>query len=134
MKIDGKCHCGHISYEAEIDPDEAYVCHCTDCQAISGSAFRWAVPVAEEAFKLLTGEPKTYVKTAESGVTSHQLFCPECASPLYSFFVGDGPRFFNLRVGTARQRNELRPKTQYWCRSAQAWAADLGPTRKFDTQ
>lgn len=134
MKIDGKCHCGLISYEAEINPDEAYVCHCTDCQAISGSAFRWAVPVAEEAFRLLTGEPKTYAKTAENGATSHQLFCPECASPLYSFFVGDGPRFFNLRVGTARQRAELRPKTQYWCRSAQAWAADLGPARKFDTQ
>ena len=21
MKIDGRCHCGHIAYEAEIDPD-----------------------------------------------------------------------------------------------------------------
>ncbi len=134
MKIDGRCHCGHISYEAEIDPDEVYVCHCTDCQAISGSAFRWAVPVAKEAFKLLAGEPKTYVRTAESGATSHQLFCPECASPLYSTSIGDGPKFFNLRVGTARQRAELRPKTQYWCRSAQAWVADLGPAKKFDTQ
>ena len=82
MKIDGRCHCGFISYEAEVDPGEVYICNCADCQAISGTAFRWAVPVPEESFKLLTGKPKAYIKTADSGATSHQLFCPECASPL----------------------------------------------------
>ncbi len=134
MKIDGKCHCGFITYEAEVDPDEVYVCHCTDCQSISGSAFRWAVPVAEGAFKLLTGEPKTYLKTTESGATSHQLFCPECASPLYGTSIGVGPKVFNLRLGTARQRAELKPRAQYWCRSAQDWVTVHEPSRRFDTQ
>jgi hypothetical protein len=134
MKIDGKCHCGKISYEAEIDPEKVYICHCTDCQIITGSAYRWAVPVAEEAFKLLAGEPKTYIKTSDSGATSHQLFCSECASPLYSTAIGDGPAFFNVRVGTARQRAELSPKTQYWCRSALAWAEEIVSAKKFDTQ
>ena len=120
MKIDGRCHCGQISYEAEVDPKLVYICHCTDCQVMTGSAFRWAVPVPSEAFKLLSGRPKTYVKTAESGATSHQLFCPDCASPLYSTTLGDGPKLFNLRVGTARQRAELTPRNQYWCRSALA--------------
>ena len=46
MKIDGTCHCGNITYQAEIDPDQVYICHCTDCQTISGSAFRWAVSEA----------------------------------------------------------------------------------------
>jgi hypothetical protein len=134
MKIDGQCHCGHITYRADIDPGEVYLCHCTDCQTISGSAFRWAVPVAEEAFELLSGEPKTYVKKAERGATNHQRFCPECASPIYSTSIGDGPTFFNLRVGTVRQRAELRPKAQYWCRSAQGWVADLGAGERIDTQ
>ena len=134
MKIDGRCHCGFITYEADVDPDEVYVCHCTDCQSISGSAFRWAVSVPEEDFRLLSGEPKTYVKTSDSGSTSHQLFCPECASPLYSTSIGDGPKFYNLRLGTARQRAELRPRLQVWCGSAQKWAAVQGPTKQFDTQ
>ena len=134
MKIDGGCHCGNITYQAEIDPDQVYICHCTDCQSISGSVFRWAVSVAEEDFKLLTGEPKTYVKTAESGATSHQLFCPECASPLYSISIGDGPKFFNIRLGTARQRDELPPKIQYWFRSAQRWLADLDSVPKIEKQ
>lgn len=118
MKIDGRCHCGQITYEAEVDPEPVYICHCTDCQMITGSAFRWAVPVSEKAFKLLSGRPKTYVKTAESGATSYQHFCPDCASPLYSTAAGDGPACFNLRVGTAPLRAELNPKIQYWCRSA----------------
>ncbi len=134
MNIDGACHCGYITYQAEVDPNEVYVCHCADCQTISGSAFRWAVPIAEETFVLLKGEPKTYIKTTESGATNHQLFCPECASPLYSTSIGDGPKMLNLRVGTVRQRAELRPKAQYWCRSAQAWVADLGQAKQFDTQ
>ena len=134
MKIDGSCHCGFIKYEAEVNPEEVYVCHCTDCQSISGSAFRWAVSVPEEDFRLLSGEPKTYVKTADSGSTSHQLFCPECASPLYSTSIGDGLKFFNLRLGTARQRAELRPRVQVWCGSRQGWVAVQGPTEQFDTQ
>ncbi|MEE9586606.1 MAG: GFA family protein, partial [Hyphomicrobiaceae bacterium] len=38
MKIDGSCHCGFIKYQAEVDPEGVYVCHCTDCQSISGGA------------------------------------------------------------------------------------------------
>ena len=32
MKIDGGFHCGYITYEAEADPANAMICHCTDCQ------------------------------------------------------------------------------------------------------
>jgi len=47
------------------------------------------------------------------GATNHQVFCPECASPLYSTSLGDGPKVLNLRLGTARQRDQLQPKVQY---------------------
>jgi hypothetical protein len=47
MKIDGRCHCGYITYEAEIDPEKVMICHCTDCQTLSGSAFRTVVLTRE---------------------------------------------------------------------------------------
>jgi hypothetical protein len=25
MKIDGRCHCGYVSYEAEIDPEKVMI-------------------------------------------------------------------------------------------------------------
>jgi len=32
---------------------------------------------------------------------------------------------YSLRVGNMRQRGELAPKHQIWCRSALAWAKDI---------
>jgi hypothetical protein len=29
MKVSGRCYCGQISFEAEIEPDKVRVCHCT---------------------------------------------------------------------------------------------------------
>ena len=103
MKIDGGCHCGNITYDAEIDPETATICHCTDCQKFSGSAFRMVVRVPEENVNL-SGSPKTYIKTAESGLKRVQAFCPECVTSLYSTSVGDGHKLYGLRIGTARQR------------------------------
>jgi len=58
MKITGCCHCRKITYQAEINLDNAIICHCTDCQRLSGSAFRTVALSEKDAFTLLTGEPK----------------------------------------------------------------------------
>jgi len=125
MKIDGGCHCGNITFEADIDPEKVIVCHCTDCQNITGTAYRVIVPAAKEALKLRGGKPREYVKrTADSGTPRVQAFCPECGTPVYSTSVDDR-RVFGLRIGTIRQRAALQPKKQQWCDSAIRWAMDL---------
>src|SRR5689334_6053529 len=134
MKIDGGCHCGFIAYEAEADPEMTGICHCTDCQTLSGSAFRSVVPTRQGSFKLRSGEPKIYVKTAESGTERQQAFCPNCGTPIYSTTVDQGPKVHSIRVGTLRQRNEFAPKLQYWFRSAQHWTDDLGSIPKNEKQ
>jgi len=125
MKIDGGCQCGFITYEAEADPEQVGICHCTDCQKFSGGAFRVGIPAPEETFRLLSGTPKTYVKTAESGGKRAQVFCPQCGTHIYSTSVGEGPKIFRVRVPTARQCNSLRPTRQGWVRSAQQWLGDI---------
>ena len=134
MQINGSCHCGKITYRAEIDPAGAYLCHCTDCQSISGSPFRWAVTVGESDYELLTGEPKTYKKFADSGEENHQVFCPDCASPLYSTGCGPGPKMFNIRLGTSEQRAQLNPKMQWWHRSAQKWLDGIDQIDSSETE
>lgn len=133
MRVDGGCHCGAIAYAAEIDPAQVGVCHCTDCQTMSGSAFSTFVPVAREAFTLRSGQPKIYVKVAESGRRRAQAFCPECGTRIYSAAESD-PRVLNLRVGAIRQRAALPPRAQYWCRSALPWVMDLGSVKLLSTQ
>jgi len=133
MKIDGVCHCGQLRYEAEVDPLAVTVCHCTDCQTLSGSAFRTAVPVAKEDFRLLSGQLKAYTKTAESGNRRLQTFCPECGTPIYSAGPGHTGVFY-IRVGTSRQRSQLRPQLQIWSRSAQNWVTELAAVKRLEKQ
>jgi hypothetical protein len=134
MKVDGGCHCGNIRYEAEVDPATVVICHCTDCQTLSGSAFRTVVPTKEGSFRLLSGVPKVYVKTGESGNRREQTFCPNCGTPIYSGPVGDGAKVVSLRVGTVRQRDQMVPTDQYWFRSAQAWLSALPTIKRRETQ
>ncbi|WP_237214439.1 GFA family protein [Falsiroseomonas oryziterrae] len=126
MQVDGQCHCGRIRYEAELDPAGILLCHCTDCQATSGSAFRTVALTVPGGYRLLAGTPTTYVKTAESGARRVQTFCPDCGSPLTSTSEGPEPKVHSLRTGTCRQRAQLRPVGQIWCGSALPWLDTLG--------
>src|SRR5690606_752974 len=134
MRIDGGCHCGQVRFEAEVDADKVVICHCTDCQTLSGSAFRTVVQSRPGTFRLLSGMLKTYVKAAESGNLREQTFCPECGTPIYSAPVGEGDRVVGLRVGTIAQRDRLIPSDQLWFRSSQKWLADIPALRKQETQ
>jgi hypothetical protein len=130
MQIEGGCHCGYIRYEAEIDPANVGVCHCTDCQTLTGSAFSTYVFAARDSFRMLGGKPKIYVKTGESGNRRAQGFCPECGTRIYACADVAEPERYNLRVGTIKQRRELRPQSQIWCRSALPWVMALGSVKQ----
>ena len=51
MKVEGGCHCGAIAFEAEVHPDNVSICHCTDCQTLSGAPYRASVAVKGENLK-----------------------------------------------------------------------------------
>jgi hypothetical protein len=131
MKVHGAFHCGAIAYEAEIDPEQVILCHCSDCQSLSGAPYRSVVFTLPGAFELLKGELKTYVKTADSGNKRAQTFCPDCGSPIYASSLGDGPKVYGLRVGAIAERDRLKPKAQYYLHSAQDWVQDLSGLEKI---
>jgi hypothetical protein len=122
----GGCHCGHITYEAEVDPTTVRICHCTDCQRLTGAAFRANIASLPGTFSLKSGTPKTYIKTAESGNRRAHGFCPECGTPIYATSPEPNPSTYGLRVGGIDQRAQFaQPARQIWCRSALPWSMDL---------
>jgi hypothetical protein len=135
MKIDGACSCGNITIEGEADPAAVSICHCTDCQTATGTAFRVSIPVSGATLKI-TGQPTIYLKTtADSGNPRAQAFCPKCGSPLYSTTPGEGQQaMYIVRVGILRQRDQLEPKRQIWWRSARPWVTGLEGVRKIEKQ
>ena len=129
MKIDGSCHCGAIRYEAEVDPDDVGICHCSDCQMLTGTAFRVTVSADAKDFRLIAGTPKVYVKTADSGAKRVQAFCGDCGSHLYA--TSSTAETIGIRVGTVRQRSQLRPSRQIWRNSALHWVPAMSELQTF---
>jgi hypothetical protein len=125
MKVEGQCHCGAIAYEAEVDANAARICHCTDCQTLTGSAFRVNVSAPAETFKLTRGVPKIYIKTADSGNKRAHAFCGDCGAPIYAA-APENTASYSLRIGALKQRAAIkRPTQQIFCRSALPWSMDL---------
>lgn len=123
MRIDGGCHCGQVSFTALIDPRRVMACHCTDCQVLSGAPFRAVVAAPIESF-VLEGRTKRYTKVAQSGNERAQVFCPECATPLFAT-APLNPTSVIIRLGCVRQRAQLVPAVQIWQHSAMPWLAQL---------
>lgn len=134
MQIDGQCHCGKITFEADIDPEAVSVCHCTDCQTLTGSPFRVTAVCSGADVRLTGGTPKIYGKRGDNGQMRFQHFCADCGSPLFTSGEGDRADDWGIRWGSIRQRDKLRPTRQIWCRSAAVWidAVPLLPGRPQD--
>src|ERR1700755_2430163 len=118
MQIDGQCHCGRITYQAAIDPARVSICHCTDCQSLTGSPYRVTVAAKREDLRLTGGAAHIYAKTGDNGRTRFHHFCPACGSPLFTSGEGDDAETWGIRWGSIRQRESLPPKQQIWCQSA----------------
>ena len=124
MRVTGACHCRNIRFTAEVDASHVVVCHCTDCQTLSGSAFRVNAPAAFDSFRLTCGQPRTYEKIAESGSKRLHGFCGDCGTPLYSV-APVGATLIFLRLGALHERHLLRPAVQIWRRSTVPWLHEL---------
>lgn len=123
MHITGRCHCGSISFTAEIDPAQVVLCHCSDCQVLSGAPFR-AIVSAPMASFVLCGSPETCLRTAASGNRRAQVFCPDCGAPLFAR-AAEHPSTVVIRLGCVDQRALLKPSRQVWQHSAMPWLDGL---------
>ena len=134
MKVDGRCLCGAIAYEAEVQEGSITVCHCNDCQTHSGSAFRANISAPAAGFRLLSGTPRTYVKTAASGAKRVLAFCENCGTPLYACAT-EAPTAYSLRIGTLSQRHELgKPGRQIWVERRLPWTVLADGVETFPGQ
>ena len=123
VPVSGACHCGAVHLQAQVQASKVFVCHCADCQVLTGSAFRVVVPVVPGSLRV-EGSVKEYARTAESGAVRLQVFCPECGTPLFARSA-EPNGLATLRVGVLEQRKQLVPTAQLWQRSALPWVEQL---------
>lgn len=134
MHVTGSCHCGAIAYEAEVEPGTIGLCHCADCQKLTGSVFRANIQAPAASFRLLRGTPRRYIKTADSGNRRAHAFCGDCGGPIYASAV-EAPETYSLRVGALDQRYELgAPARQIWTERRFPWLAELAEVPEVEVR
>ena len=130
--LEGGCSCGRVRYRLREDPIAFYVCHCTDCQRESGSAFGLSMVVRTEALERLTGEVRLVVVDKPGGRQSRTARCAECFTRLWSE-PAKFPQVRTLRPGTLDDTRAYEPFGNMWTRSAQRWVA-VAPGPRFEQQ
>jgi hypothetical protein len=83
LPLTGGCQCGSVRYQITANPLAVYVCHCTECQRQSGSAFALSLAVAREALVVVEGAPAVWRRELEGGRIIDCLFCGACGVRLF---------------------------------------------------
>jgi hypothetical protein len=135
MKVTGGCHCGQISYEAEVDPATIRVCHCTDCQKLTGTAFRTNIVSPPGTFRITRERRRFTSRLPRAGISGHVPSAQNAVRRSMPPRLERNPSTYGLRVGGIDQRAEFAPPVQQiWCRSTLSWSIDLRAVEKSDRQ
>jgi hypothetical protein len=118
--LNGSCLCGAIHYEIKQALHSIVVCHCKNCQKVSGSGASHNAIIPVEAFHMLSGKTKCFRDTAESGNLLLRYFCGDCGSPIFSQRE-NAPDILVLKVGTLDDSSAMQVAMNIWTRSARPW-------------
>ena len=119
LPLTGGCQCSRVRYEIIAVPAMFYLCHCTECQTQTSSAFGESLR-CDPASVTVRGEMATSRRVAESGTVRLGDFCPECGVRIQHRSEGD-PGRLNIKAGTLDDASWLVPAGHIWTRSKQAF-------------
>ena len=98
MKIQGRCYCGALCYEADGDAAFKGQCHCRECQYISGGEPNVVMGMPEAGFRYTKGSPKAFSRKDLDHPVRRE-FCGECGTHILARAPGM-PGTVMLKVGT----------------------------------
>jgi hypothetical protein len=128
-QVTGGCMCGKVRYTAEIENDDAYLCHCRMCQRSSGN-ISLAMKSLRETNVRWDGEPDYY----QSSLFARRGFCSSCGTSLTFEYTQGGSGNMDLIVGTFDDPSRYTPKHHFGVESMhRAWLNTEGlPEKRSD--
>ena len=130
ISVHGRCRCGRVRYVLREEPIAFYLCHCTDCQAESGSAFGQSMIARREAIDAVDGPVREH--RLDGGVGRIIVHCGNCLTMLWGW-QPDIPQVLGLNAGSLEDAAGLEPYGNMWTRSARPWAP-FAPGPRFEQQ
>lgn len=111
----GGCACGKVRYTAQVDSDEAYLCHCRMCQRATGS-----VSIAFKNLKKADVAWESGPDWYRSSPIAERPFCAACGASL-GFSYPDSERI-DLTVASFDDPARFKPASHFGAESMhRAW-------------
>lgn len=78
--LEGRCQCGQVRYRVAGETVALFICHCTECQRQSASAFGMALWLRNYSKEVLGGELEAWIRTTPTGKQLVCEFCSRCGT------------------------------------------------------
>jgi hypothetical protein len=112
----GKCECGAVRYTVADEFRYALNCHCSNCRAGTGSAFKAFAGIEREKLELTAGADALLVFGDDMG---NHTRCAACGGLLYSV-VRDGA-YVHVALGSLVDAPSIRPTAHIYVGSKAPW-------------
>jgi hypothetical protein len=128
----GSCECGAVRYAVADAFEYALNCHCRNCRAATGAAFKPLGGIRRERLDTSVGRDELLVVGEPEG--DHDVRCSVCGSLLWSV-VRDG-EYVHVALGSLADTPSLRPTMHIWVSEQAPWfeiTDDLPQYAEFPT-
>jgi hypothetical protein len=115
-RLAGKCECGAVRYRVADVFLYALNCHCSNCRAATGSAFKAFAGIEREKLEVTAGADKVMVFGDDE---LNNTRCGVCGSLLFSV-VRDGA-YVHVALGSLVDAPSLQPTAHIFVGSKAAW-------------
>ena len=132
IAVSGRCRCGRVRFVLREEPIAFYLCHCTDCQAETGSAFGQTMHVRHDAVDALEGPARETGMEWRDGRRFTLTHCPNCLTIVFGA-QDQVPQILGVNAGALEDVAGLTPYGNMWTRSARPWVA-FSPGPRFEQQ
>jgi len=112
----GKCECGAVSYRVADAFLYAANCHCSNCRASTGSAFKAFAGIERDKLEIIDGADTLLVWGEDD---ANHTRCAICGSLLYSV-VRDGA-YVHVAMGSLADDPTIRPTEHIFVGSKAPW-------------
>jgi hypothetical protein len=116
QRLAGKCECGAVRYEVADEFLYAMNCHCSNCRAATGSAFKPMAGIEREKLQFTAGEDALLIVGDDD---ANHTRCAACGSLLFSV-VRDGT-YVHVALGSLVDPPSMRPAAHIYVGSKAPW-------------
>ena len=114
--LSGTCECGAVRYRVADEFRYAANCHCSNCRASTGSAFKPFAGIEREKLEVTDGADKLLIW---GDADNNHTRCAVCGSLLYSV-VRDGA-YVHVALGSLADEPSIRPTEHIFVGSKAPW-------------